>query len=134
MLVVGCLKKKMVTKKKLKKFKPLLTLLPRIQAHAPIPGVYLSRPNLTVFRRYVLNLTFVLSSEILYFFTRLQSWTLNSRQVRNVAEKWFSADVPKVLIFGLLVRKGTINDFSYYDWVLGSYWHSYLFQANDHKS
>ena len=37
----------------------------------------------------------------------------------------------KVLIFGLLVRTGTINYFSYYDWVLGSYWHSYLFQAND---
>ena len=42
----------------------------------------------------------------------LQSWTLISRHLRNVAEKCFSADVPKVLIFGLLVRTGTINDFS----------------------
>ena len=64
----------------------------------------------------------------------LQSWTLISRHFRNVAENCFSANVPKVLIFGLLVRTGTINDFSYWDWVLGSYWYSYLFQANDHMT
>ena len=45
--------------------------------------------------------------------TILQSWSLISRHMRNVAEKCFSANVPKVLIFGLLVRTGTINDFSY---------------------
>ena len=43
---------------------------------------------------------------------KLQSWTLISRLFRNVAEKCFSANVPKVLIFGLLIRTGTINDFS----------------------
>ena len=43
----------------------------------------------------------------------VNSWTLISRHFRNVAEKCFSANVPKVLIFGLLVRTGTINDFSY---------------------
>ena len=42
----------------------------------------------------------------------LQSWTLISRLFRNVAEKCYSANVPKVLIFGLLIRTGTINDFS----------------------
>ena len=42
---------------------------------------------------------------------QVQSWTLISRHFRNMAEKCFSADVPKVLIFGL-VRTGTINDFS----------------------
>ena len=41
-----------------------------------------------------------------------QSWTLIFAQMRNVAKKRFSANVPKVLIFGLLVRTGTINDFS----------------------
>ena len=44
---------------------------------------------------------------------QVKSWTLISRNFRNVAEKCFSANVPKVLIFGLLVRTGTINDFSY---------------------
>ena len=43
----------------------------------------------------------------------VQSWTLISRHMRNVAEKCFSANVLKVLIFGLLVRTGTINDFLY---------------------
>ena len=43
----------------------------------------------------------------------IQSWTLISRHFRNVAENCFSANVPKVLIFGLLVRTGTINDFPY---------------------
>ena len=33
----------------------------------------------------------------------LQSWTLIITQMRNVAKKCFYADVPKVLIFGLLV-------------------------------
>ena len=33
--------------------------------------------------------------------------------MRNVAEKYFTVNVPKVLIFGLLVRTGTTNDFSY---------------------
>ena len=42
----------------------------------------------------------------------LQSWTLIFAQIRNVAKKCFSANVPKVLIFGLLVRTGIINDFS----------------------
>ena len=45
--------------------------------------------------------------------SEVQSWTLISRHFRNVAEKCFSANVPKVVIFGLLVRTGTINDFSY---------------------
>ena len=44
--------------------------------------------------------------------SEVQSWTLISRRFRNVAEKCFSANVPKVLIFGLLIRTGTINDFS----------------------
>ena len=66
--------------------------------------------------------------------TGLQSWTLISRHFRNVAEKCFPANVPKVLIFDFLVRTGTINEFSYYDWVLDSYWHSYLFQVNDHMT
>ena len=60
---------------------------------------------------------------------KLQFWTLISTHIRNMAKKYFSAKVPKVLIFGLLVRTGTRIAFSYYDWVLGSYWHSYLFQA-----
>ena len=47
------------------------------------------------------------------FHWTLQSWTLISRQMRNVAENCFSAKVPKVLIFCLLVRTETINDFSY---------------------
>ena len=42
----------------------------------------------------------------------VQSWTLISRLFRNVAEKCFSANVPKVLIFGLLIRTESINDFS----------------------
>ena len=42
----------------------------------------------------------------------LKSWTLISRLLRNVVKKCFSADVPKVLIFGRLVRTGTRNDFS----------------------
>ena len=42
----------------------------------------------------------------------MQKGTLISRLFRNVAEKCFSAKVPKVLIFGLLIRTGTINDFS----------------------
>ena len=42
---------------------------------------------------------------------QLQSWTLMFAQMRNMAKKSFSANVPKVLIFGLLVRTGTINDF-----------------------
>ena len=50
-----------------------------------------------------------------------QSWTLISRHFRNVAEKCFSENAPKVLIFGLVVRTGTINDFSYWDWVLQSW-------------
>ena len=64
----------------------------------------------------------------------LQSWTLISRHMRNVAEKCFTVNVLKVLFFGLLLRTGTINDFLHSDWVLGSYWHSYLFQANDHMT
>ena len=64
----------------------------------------------------------------------LQSWRLIFAQMRNVAKKCFSANVPKVFIFGLPVRTGTINDFSCKDWVLGSYWHSYMFQANDHMT
>ena len=56
----------------------------------------------------------------------LQSWTLIFAQMRNVTKKCFSANVPKVLIFGLPVRTGTINDFSCKDWVLGSYWQSYM--------
>ena len=51
--------------------------------------------------------------------------------MRNVGKKLFYENVLKVLIFGLLVRTGTINDFSYLDWVLGSYWHCYVFQVND---
>ena len=47
--------------------------------------------------------------------------------MRNVAEMCFSANVPKA-------RTGKINDFSYWDWVLGSYWYSYLFQVNDHMT
>ena len=43
----------------------------------------------------------------------LQSWILISTHSRNVAKKCFSANVPKLLIFGLLVRIGTINDFSH---------------------
>ena len=43
----------------------------------------------------------------------LQPWTLISTHVPNVAKKCFSANVPKVLIFVLLVRTGTINEFSY---------------------
>ena len=43
----------------------------------------------------------------------VQSWALISRHFRNVAENCFSANVPKVLNIGLLVRTGTINDFSY---------------------
>ena len=44
----------------------------------------------------------------------IKSWTLISRHMRNVAEKkCFSANVPKVLIFGLLVWTATINDFSF---------------------
>ena len=43
----------------------------------------------------------------------LQSWKLINRHMRNVAEKCFSANLPKVLIFLLLLRTGTINDFSY---------------------
>ena len=42
-----------------------------------------------------------------------QSWTLISGHMRNVAEKFFSANVQKVFIFGLLFRTWTINDFSY---------------------
>ena len=49
--------------------------------------------------------------------------------MRNIAKKCFSVNVPKVLIFGMLVCIGKINDFSYYDWVLDSYWHTYLFHA-----
>ena len=48
----------------------------------------------------------------------VQFWTLISRHIRNVSEKFFSANVPKVIIFGLLVRTGTINDFSYQDSIL----------------
>ena len=33
-------------------------------------------------------------------------------KMRNLAKKCFSANVPKVLFFGLLVRTGTISDFS----------------------
>ena len=68
------------------------------------------------------------------YFINVQSWTLIFAQMRNVAKKCFSANVPKVFIFGLPVRTGTINDFSCKDWVLGSYWHSYMFQANDHMT
>ena len=50
--------------------------------------------------------------KVIIIFLNLQSWTLISRLFRNVAEKCFSANVPKVLIFGLLIRTGTINDFS----------------------
>ena len=42
----------------------------------------------------------------------LQSWTLIIAKMRNLAKKYFSANVPKVLIFGMLVRTGTISDFS----------------------
>ena len=42
----------------------------------------------------------------------LSVFTLIITQMRNVAKKCFSANLPKVLIFGLLVRTGTINDFS----------------------
>ena len=42
----------------------------------------------------------------------LQSWTLIIAQMRNVAKTCFSANVPKVPIFDLLVRTGKINDFS----------------------
>ena len=59
------------------------------------------------------------TSEFPFNFIQIQSWTL-SAHMRNVAKKHFSTNVPKVLIFGLLVRTGTMNDFSYYDWVLGS--------------
>ena len=75
----------------------------------------------TLSRRKVLDLEIYL--KILEIWTTLppeiqqikflrQSWTLISRLFRNVAEKCFSANVPKVLIFGLLIRTGTINDFS----------------------
>ena len=40
----------------------------------------------------------------------LQSWTLIFAQMRNVAKKCFSANVPKVLIFGLLQPWTKIND------------------------
>ena len=43
-------------------------------------------------------------------FIAKKSWTLISRHMRNFPEKCFSANVPKVLIFGLLVQ-GTNNDF-----------------------
>ena len=45
------------------------------------------------------------------FYSKLQSWTLISRHMRNVTEKCFSANVPKVLILGLVVPTGTMNDF-----------------------
>ena len=53
--------------------------------------------------------------------TSLQPWTLIRGHKRNMAKKCFSANVSKVLIFGLLFRSGAINDFSYQDWVLGCY-------------
>ena len=46
-------------------------------------------------------------------FKQPQSWTLISTHMRNVAKKCFSVNVPKVLIFGPLVRTGTLNGFSY---------------------
>ena len=49
---------------------------------------------------------------LLLFRCNQQSWTLISTHIRNVAKQCFSANVPTVLIFGLLVRTGTINDFS----------------------
>ena len=41
----------------------------------------------------------------------IQSWTLIITQMRNAAKKCFSVNMRKVLIFGLLVRTGTINNF-----------------------
>ena len=54
-----------------------------------------------------------ITPKIQEFSIYLQSWTLISRHMGNVAEKCVSAKVRKVLIFGFLVRTGTINDFSY---------------------
>ena len=37
-----------------------------------------------------------------FYIVQLQSWTLISTHMRNFAKKCFSANIPKVLIFGLL--------------------------------
>ena len=54
------------------------------------------------------------------FYQELQSWTLIRGHMRNMAKKCFSANV-SLSIFGLLFQTGTINNFSYQDWVLGCY-------------
>ena len=38
--------------------------------------------------------------------------------MRNIGKKCFCANVPKVLIFGMVARTVTINGFSYKYWVL----------------
>ena len=43
--------------------------------------------------------------------TGLQSWTFSSGHLRNMAKGGFFANLPKVLIFDLLARRVTINDF-----------------------
>ena len=66
--------------------------------------------GLSDFHKMILT---VLKSTFVKAAPKVKSWTLFSRHMRNVVEKCFSANVPKVLIFVLLLRTETINDFSY---------------------